>query len=1257
MLDWTLIDNDKVFQRLVNHIFALECNSPGFIPSSPYIGADGGWDGAYEGNYEGLKGAFSIQAKWTKKNFNDAAYYLKAEINDEIKKALNNDVDHLRIATNAELRKKHVSDLESLKPPNLQTLNVWHREALSLKIEKQPFIRYYFFGKPQFPTFVPSNIYMASIESKLLQSQIFGRLNELMKVEDSLIFSGINIAILHSAGGHGKSHFLKSLSEEINEKNDAKQVWFIRSGIRPLQDAVQDELISGREYIIFLDDADRFIEDVRALISIIRFEKNIKAVFSCRSAGLSLLKDELLRQRSEEHTIHELLVLPDEELEKILCEAAEETTINKSRQVVTGLNRNPYLIVQYGRRYKGEVTDKDLEKIYERLNDDLIYDVNQILMSDLEKNQQIKLLKHIASIVPFQITEQFLQKLSELLDISKGKIKGSIEKLISGRILRSTGENVRFDPDMIGDLFLSIQLNQDPALSEDLIEKWFPLTPMRLIANISSAFPYGKIDSIPKILGNLVNKWISHVKDHGQYKRTENLKNIRPACTIVPNESLNLIYSYLSNQIPNGESKYSITLDNYGPIIESISLHPDYQIETLELIKELKEREISGQYDNYKPDTLLKTLVSPLRKTPGSIEEVLSRLIEWCESQSLSETQAQMATVAASEILSAAHEYRDFLNDKVTFGMRVLRCTAEVEKLRDLSLTIFKILIGRRDSRKFLLLALKIAESIGESRMGHIDENKIPLAQRIANDRGLILKSLEGLQIGHFDLVVLSKLEDLLFEWWSMKKRGADRALQILIEIPRSPEYRFFKRFTDPEFLIDDMDELLNEVPKEGIWNWWWDNKEKSRWNQDLEALKRLAEELSKKYVTADEILEFLINMEEIIAPHHHYPYPQILKYWVELEHESFLELSNDFRWQKIPLRFKGQISSGLAKYQIEHVSEVEKEIISSLPNTPVERLYDFVTLISENSIPYKEVRSSFFNIAERGSVQIRGNLIFQCYFLLREMQDKDALFEIIFHAIQGPTDHQFIHNLAFSIRGAKDWPIKNSGLAEKLKEKIISLAISFKRLEHNEIEIIRFCLDDDLNSWINFIQKRYELAKERQALKQIESNIEVIPYNGIKYIKNTIKSYSDFKEIMLKVIEWDEDETWLIDSNYLLRPLKSLDFKNGNEFFSIWIKEKLDEEDETAYKIVLKFISFFGIRMLEDEIICKILETGLELDLFERVKSTFRRALGTGDDFGWEDAIHYNYSETEALCERLIDKCGSGQIGFFLRQYVQSLK
>ena len=81
MIDWNKISDEKTFQRLINHLFAIECNSPGFIPSSPYIGADDGWDGYFHGYYpsEKCKGVFSIQSKWTKKSFKPALSYLTQE--------------------------------------------------------------------------------------------------------------------------------------------------------------------------------------------------------------------------------------------------------------------------------------------------------------------------------------------------------------------------------------------------------------------------------------------------------------------------------------------------------------------------------------------------------------------------------------------------------------------------------------------------------------------------------------------------------------------------------------------------------------------------------------------------------------------------------------------------------------------------------------------------------------------------------------------------------------------------------------------------------------------------------------------------------------------------------------------------------------------------------------------------------------------------------------------------------------------------
>ena len=91
---------------------------------------------------------------------------------------------------------------------------------------------------------------------------------------------------------------------------------------------------------MFFDDADRFIKDLDSIISLIKFEKDIKAILSTRTAGLSLVKDQLLLQRVEKSYIHELSILNDKSLEDILCEAAGRSTIKKSREIAEELIYN-----------------------------------------------------------------------------------------------------------------------------------------------------------------------------------------------------------------------------------------------------------------------------------------------------------------------------------------------------------------------------------------------------------------------------------------------------------------------------------------------------------------------------------------------------------------------------------------------------------------------------------------------------------------------------------------------------------------------------------------------------------------------------------------------------------------------------------------------------------------------------------------------------------------------------------------------------
>ena len=303
-LDWSKINNEKLFQRLSN-LFSFECSYSGFVPSSPYIGKDGGWDGRWKGSYEGLTGLFSIQAKWTTKNFKNALTYLQSQIAEELQKARRQKVDHLIITTNAQLRDEHVARLERLKGRKLKTLQIWHNEKLTLKLQTHSFLCHYYFGNAQFPAFVPPPVYFPIYEEMLLKASLIGRKDELQEFTKLMLSNKSTIAVLHAPGGYGKSHFLKTTASLLGRRRKF-QILFIRPFLRNLEDAFQDELVTGRSYLLFLDDADRSPVEMQRLIALARTKQNIKAVLACRTAGLSLVTNELRTQRAQHHTISEL---------------------------------------------------------------------------------------------------------------------------------------------------------------------------------------------------------------------------------------------------------------------------------------------------------------------------------------------------------------------------------------------------------------------------------------------------------------------------------------------------------------------------------------------------------------------------------------------------------------------------------------------------------------------------------------------------------------------------------------------------------------------------------------------------------------------------------------------------------------------------------------------------------------------------------------------------------------------------------------
>jgi hypothetical protein len=583
-LDWSKINNEKFFQRLSNHLFSFECGYSGFVPSSPYIGRDGGWDGRWKGFYEGLTGVFSIQAKWTTKNFKNALTYLQSQVAEELKKARRQKVDHLIITTNAQLRDEHVAQLERLKGRKLKTLQIWHNEKLTLKLQTHSFLCHYYFGNAQFPAFVPPPVYFPTYEETLLKASLVGRKHEISEFIKLILSDDSTIAVLHAPGGYGKSHFLKATASVLDKRRKF-QILFVRPFLRNLDDAFQDELVAGRSYLLFLDDADRCPVEMQRVIALARTKQNIKAVLTCRTAGLSLITNELRTQRAQHPSIRELRDLDLSELKEILFLAAGKQSIDKAEQIIQALNGIPYLVVQYGRRIGRTIADDELANIYKSLGESVAEDTGKILNGIVDTSDQGELLLHLATVVPFSKNSASVSVFAEILQKRAAVINLCLEKLLAAKVLRLVGQSLRFYPDMAGDIFLANVVTYDQSIAQQLFDKWFDHFPSQVLANLSSAASFDKTNAINSMLSRVIHGWIQSAKDDNGWKRIEKLKHLQRIAHLVPSDSLSLIHTYMDDTESLNDDRSQPNLDDFGPVIERLSLQPGFQIESLRLIK------------------------------------------------------------------------------------------------------------------------------------------------------------------------------------------------------------------------------------------------------------------------------------------------------------------------------------------------------------------------------------------------------------------------------------------------------------------------------------------------------------------------------------------------------------------------------------------------------------------------------------------------------------------------------------------------
>lgn len=310
----------------------------------------------------------------------------------------------MRIATNAELRVEQVRDLENLNGGEVCSLRIWHREELSRRIELQPFLMRLFFGLPQYPTFVPGEIYFEQTEKHLIPVPAI----KIAKFKDYLdrigqfVGSGVgNILLIHSPGGYGKSHLLRDIQEIAYKTDPERQTWMVGQGYRKIEEAIQDEVVVGRRYLLIYDDADRYIEEIKPILSFAKHKGNsIKVILTLRTSGFQIVYDIIKELRCEEtYGDMSIKTWTREELMQLLRIVTRLEKV-EDEETWAALYPNPYLIVWIGKQIKKEPT-LEFKKVKEKFINDVDFEAERCLKDVLNTSLIKEFIANLACIAPF----------------------------------------------------------------------------------------------------------------------------------------------------------------------------------------------------------------------------------------------------------------------------------------------------------------------------------------------------------------------------------------------------------------------------------------------------------------------------------------------------------------------------------------------------------------------------------------------------------------------------------------------------------------------------------------------------------------------------------------------------------------------------------------------------------------------------------------------------------------------------------------
>ena len=982
-----------------------------------------------------------------------------------------------------------------------------------------------------------------------------------------------NVLEVFATGGHGKSHLLKHLALL---KSDYIPVVFTK------QDNVEADLKylnHTKKYLFIYDDIDRFLDkSINSIFSTI-INNGFKILISYRSASKYLVEEEMLRFNNALKTQKLHITWSKDEIKDLILLIRPELKDFAVNNINAQYNSNPYLITQ-------ALSEGGIDEIKSFSKNILSDSVRALKRFEIKAIEIEELLFRIALLSPCP---------KNLIDINDND---KVNQLITVGILRELNNKIRFNPDVLGDLYLASFVKNYENKYKEIAREYMADNLELIITNLSYVLSYEENDGLELFFKGIVTEWL---KDEDY--RSSNLRILYRIVRYAPFESFRYLKKvtetlpYKENEHPKGGvftelvSKISeVDFSNSDEYVNLGSLVPIIN----KLIRNLKNENDSGRlkikhiieflistkiqsfpepyFVNHSINFIFNDMIIPYEsKNNDVIIEALEEMKKWVNDDSMNVNKLDILKSAFKNLFMGSLKSMYSNAERIEFDTSKENIRKVIDKAKEI------VLIMLNSSNIDLKCrALDILRDIGNSIKEEVQAKNEQYYYEITIE---LFANIKEQLITVNDYKFLSKLEEVLLNAMAFRKHK-DEAFSLFLDIPRTPIFIFNQLLVATMFTVYNLDKFIDEYHKqEDVHKWLFDKYRNRHDSYISEDEIDLYNYFIKSYTTEEDFIDFVNSLHFIENSTNSYKFSneftKLLNYWYEHKPQLFKDLA---------VRGISNISNNAVSKTIDNflfdlgLTTLDIDCIDEILETSELIRYVGNSFKSKNIELYQKLLTIFKEKDKESISWFIDNSFINMYSIIKDDTDfntyrpyiHELLDLIIKHRITPPIYLTFI----------LEYLEKNNINFELVKDKLRKIVYipSYKE-DLEEIKISK----EDLEKLFHFLDYKIEDIFARVFLKIFA---KVIFFNYKKehniqdcyLIQDYVKDYEDYKEFISLVLDYynnftyteaNEEEVpidYKIDINYFFSGLK-------NENFERYINELIENNNKEEILVLINVI------------------------------------------------------------------------------------